>query len=153
MTHLLASLAAIAFAAVTLPAAADCQPCGPGYCMDTQAYKGALAEKQVAAKKAGYPSRLVDLYGKLDRCELCLKNAPDGFSLMRVAKDSTITISAWTAENEKIGAKDVKDGKLRACHAFVARRHVAGCGQPPYDKRSDYDAQIDLSKDLSTPCS
>lgn len=104
----------VCFAAPVV-AFADCPPCGPGYCLDTKEYQKALADKKAAARQSNYPERLVAIYDRIDRCQLCIQNAPDGFSIMRIGMEGSIKIDSWDATNERIDAKAVKDGSLRAC--------------------------------------
>jgi hypothetical protein len=133
-------------------AAADCPPCGPEFCLDTPAYAAALTAKKAAATKAGFPARLVALYDALDHCKACVTRAPDGFSLFRAGTDSTISITAWDVENERIGAQDLAKGRLKACYVILARHQLEGCNRPKYGDRPDYDPALDLNKSLATVC-
>jgi len=131
---------------------ADCPPCGPGYCLDTPAYRTALSVKKATASSKSFPSRLVSIYDNIDHCELCIRTAPDGFSIMRVELNGSISIDEWDKSNEKLDAKAVSEGKLAECYVILSRHAIAGCNQTEYNQRDDYNKTLDLNKKMSVNC-
>jgi hypothetical protein len=131
-----------------------CEPCGPTYCKETAAYTAALARKKADAGRNAPtpPARLIGLYDRLDRCEACVTTAPDGFSVLLVAKNGDMRVSAWGPQAERDGAARVASGELKECHVVLARRACACCGSPSYDKRADYRKDIDLNTDMALKC-
>jgi hypothetical protein len=131
---------------------ADCPPCGPLYCLDTPEYQATLAQKKAALTRQGYPARLVALVEKIDHCKGCIDTSPDGFSLFTVGLDGSILIKAWTSDDEGVAAKAVANGTSKSCYVIFSRRACAGCKQPKYMDRSDYDASLDLNKKATITC-
>lgn len=125
--------------------------CGPEFCTDTPGYKNALAAKKQRLSKE-HPARLLALFDKVDRCQACIERSPDTFNLLRRAKNGTITIDAWTAENEKIGAVDLASGTLTACRVIITRHAFECCGSQPFNKRADYDEPLDLNTTATLAC-
>lgn len=125
--------------------------CGPDFCTDTPGYKSALADKKQKLSKE-YPARLVALFDKADRCQASIERSPDTFNLLRRAKDGTITIDAWTAENEKIGAADLASGTLTACRVIITRHAFECCVSQPFSQRADYDKPLDLNATATLVC-
>jgi hypothetical protein len=144
-------LTALLCASATI-GSSDCPPCGPLYCVDTSEYQTALAQKKVALAKHGYPQRLIALFDKLDHCKGCMDTSPDGFSLFTVGNDGSISIKAWTSEDEVTAAKAVAGGTSKSCYVIVSRRACSCCKQPKYSDRPDYDAALDLSKAATVIC-
>ena len=125
--------------------------CGPDFCTDTSGYNSALAAKKQKLSKE-YPARLVALLDKEDRCQACIERSPDSFNLFRRAKDGTITIDEWTAENETIGAADLASGTLTACRVIITRHAFECCGSKPFSQRADYDKLLDLNATATLAC-
>jgi hypothetical protein len=131
---------------------ADCN-CGPTYCTDTPEYRKALAQKKASAKANGYPDRLIALYDTMDHCEACIRTSPDAFRILRKTTHGDLLDDDWSVENESNDAKLVKNGELIACYVFLSRRAFSCCESPTYDKRSDYDRELDLNKNGAVVCS
>lgn len=131
---------------------ADCN-CGPTYCVDTPEYGQALSNKKAAAEADGAPDRLIALYDTLDHCAASVTTSPDGFRILRRTPEGDIFDDEWTAENEHNDAKLLADGKLSACYVMLSRHAFACCGRPEFNKRPDYDPQLDLNKSGALPCS
>lgn len=125
--------------------------CGPDFCTDTPDLNKVLAEKRQALSK-NFPTRLVGLLDKVDRCRACIQRSPDGFSLFRQTPDGAITIDSWTEENEKIGAAALASGELRVCRVIITRRAFECCGSVAYHKRADYDKSLDLNTGATLIC-
>lgn len=127
--------------------------CGPTYCVDTAQYKVAL-DKKKKQLNTDHPQRLVALFDKLDHCEAAVTTSPDGFSLFREFKDGSITVDAWTEENENNGAVDVASasGLLKSCRVIITRRAFKCCGAANYDKRPDYVQRLDLNTTATVAC-
>ena len=138
-------------APLAAPAAPACN-CGPDYCLDTPAYRSALAQKKAAAASNKAPARLIALYDKLDHCEASIRMSPDAFNILRQEKDGTIKIDSWTVENEKINAAAVKAGTMKACYVMLARTSFACCAGVKPEARPDYDKTLSMSKSTALAC-
>ena len=125
--------------------------CGPDFCTDTPDFKKALTVKKQRLSK-DFPTRLVGLFDKVDKCKACIQRSPDGFSLLRQTPDGAITIDSWTEENEKIGAAALASGKLSACRVIITRRAFECCGSVACSKRADYDKSLDLNTGATLIC-
>lgn len=132
-------------------ALADCA-CGPTYCLDTPAFKAALAQKKKELSR-DYPARLVAILDNASRCEACITRGPDGFTLLFEGNDGSLQTQKWDEDNERIGAKNVADGKLRVCRVVWLREAFACCNQKKAEDRPDWDPSLKLSRDMSVPCS
>ena len=133
------------------PSRAQTCPCGPDFCLETADYKFALQAKKKSLSKE-YPARLVALFDNTDPCRACIERSPDTFSLLRRAKDGSISVDAWTAENEKIGAADLAAGSLTACRVIITRHAFECCGSQPFSQRADYDKTLDLNTTATLVC-
>jgi hypothetical protein len=132
-------------------ALSDC-PCGPTYCLDTSEYLKALAKKKQSLSKE-YPARLVAILDRASHCEACITKGPDGFSLLIQDVDGDIQIDHWDSDNERIGAKQAADGKIKACRVIWVREAFACCHEKPAEQRSDWDGALKLSSNMSVRCS
>jgi hypothetical protein len=130
---------------------ADCL-CGPTYCLDTPEFSAALAQKKNALLK-DYPASLVSILDKASHCEACIRQGPDGFTLIFKESDGSLSTQSWDADNERIGAQNVAKGKLTACRVVWLRKAFSCCKEKKAEDRSDWDASLELSGDMSVPCS
>lgn len=138
--------------ALSIPhAKGDC-PCGPTFCLETPGFAKALAEKKSDLAKE-YPSRLISILDKASHCEACVRQGPDAFTLIYKKSDDTIELQAWDANNERIAATNLSNGKLKACRVTWLREAFKCCQQKPADQRRDWDRDLRLSLDMSVRCS
>lgn len=142
--------------AFALPATAwpDCG-CGPTYCTDESAFNTAIAVKKSKATADGAPAptRLLQLYDKLDHCVAAAKTAPDSFKILFQNPDNEeITEDLWTAKNEKNDAAAVANKGKGACYVILARRAFACCDAAPAQQRLDYNSVLNLNTDDAIRC-
>jgi hypothetical protein len=130
---------------------ADCA-CGPTYCLDTPEFVAALAKKKKELSR-DYPARLVAILDKASHCEACITGGPDGFTLVFKNTDGSLQTQSWDADNERIGAQNIVAGKLKACRVVWLREAFACCQQKKARDRPDWDVSLELSRDMSVPCS
>jgi len=145
--------AALVVLALNLPAAAwSACNCGPTYCLDDSAFNAAIAAKKSQAAADGAPTRLVQLYDKLDHCVAAATTAPDGFSILfQNPADGSIIVDGWTVEDERNDAAATAGGK-GACFVILTRRAFACCDSTPATQRADYDSTLDLNTTGAIRC-
>ncbi|VTZ27857.1 conserved exported hypothetical protein [Methylocella tundrae] len=129
---------------------ADCA-CGPDYCLGDPRFPQKLAAKKARLAK-DYPARLVALLDRAGACVAAVDLAPDGFSLMTVAKDGSKLVIAWDIDSERISRAQVADGRALAFYMFNAAHRLACCGETPYDRRPDWDANLGVNTDNAIAC-
>jgi hypothetical protein len=135
----------------TATLSADCNV-GPTFCLDTPGYRSALAQKKKSLLKE-YPARLVAILDRADHCEACITRAPDAFNLLIQDSAGDIRIDGWDADNERIGARDLTSGHIKACRVIWSREAFDCTLHSAANKRPDWNSTLSLSTDMSVPCS
>src|SRR5216683_5773833 len=127
--------------------------CGPDFCPNDPRYLTELSAKKKKMVKAGYPAELIALMDKDGACVARAERAPDGFSLKLVKPDGSSSTIAWTQDDETLARKELLNGTLKAYYKFNVSRAFGCCEEPRYDKRSDWDASLELNLKLVIVCS
>lgn len=131
--------------------AAQCQ-CGPDFCQSDPRVGLALQAKKAALESDGYPERLISLIDVGDQCVARIRRSPDIFTMWLVFADGTKQTVPWSQEDESRAKQDVEDGILRRFWIYSTSRAFSCCGEPSYDRRSDYDAEDDVNTSTAILC-
>jgi hypothetical protein len=126
--------------------------CGPDFCLNSPGYTKALQSKKQALAASGYPSELVLLLDRASKCVAAIQQAPDGFSIMRVKPNESIT-SVWTAQDEALARKQVIAGEWIAYYKMNSRKTFACCQEPKPEQRPDWDSSVGLNLRQAYKCS
>jgi hypothetical protein len=102
---------------------------------------------------AKYPADLIKLMDLDGACVARVERAPDVFTLKLLQADGSSRTLPWTDFDEKLARNEVLDGKLKSFYKFNVSRAFSCCGEPKYDKRSDWDASLELNLKLVITCS
>ena len=150
-THLISSqLFSILLAGLFAPSViADCPPCGPDFCKNDPRYPVALSSKKKRLKQNGYPDYLITLLDKGSTCVARVERSPEGFSIQITEHNGNMTISSWSASDEKKAEQDLKEGKLKSYALFNTQHAFTCCGDPQYKERQDYDSTLKINKNLA----
>ncbi|MER2252885.1 hypothetical protein ABS772_23480 [Methylorubrum podarium] len=134
----------------TAPAMAACA-CGPDFCTDDPRTDALLAKKKAVLARE-YPVRLVALLYRGPQCVARVTRSPDIFTILVVQNNNAKETVPWSAENQKNVTVKVKAGELSRFWIYNARRAFSCCGEPSYDKMSDYDREDDVNASRAIRC-
>lgn len=121
-----------------------CDP-GPDYSTDDPSIPATLSANKKYLKQQGYPDKLIGLPHVSAQCVARIRMEPDGFHLIDVAANDTITSLRWDEDQERVARKRLQDrGSVR--YGTVSSRRTFLCYiQPPYDQQDDCVASDDLN--------
>jgi hypothetical protein len=129
---------------------ADCS-CGPDWCLNDPRFPPKLAAKKQALRKAGFSDDLISLLDRDGQCVAAVEQGPDTFFIKRRIGQGWDT-RELNAEREEAAKADVLNGTVEAYYKFNTNRAFACCGQPAYNKRSDWNEKLDLNMSLAIVC-
>jgi hypothetical protein len=153
MAHVLSSLLTVILVAAGAVGQTIKCTCGPDFCPIDPRYPAKLAAKKASMVKHGYPTDLIALMDRDGACVARVERAPDGFSLKLVKSDGSSSTIVWTQDDETLARKELLNGTLKAYYKFNVSRALSCCEEPRYDKRSDWDASLELNLKLVIVCS
>jgi hypothetical protein len=135
----------------TRPAISDCG-CGPDFCQNDPRITKALAEKKSRLSAAGFPARLTGLLDVGDQCYARITRSPDNFTLWLVQADGNKVTASWNADDEARAKAQLASGQLKRFWIFNTAHAFSCCGQPSYDRRSDYNSGDDVNTSTAILC-
>ncbi len=132
------------------PVHADCD-CGPDFCQNDSRYLAKIAAKKKTLAQKGFSNDLIGLLDQDGHCLAAVEQAPDTFFIKRRLGGGWDTRDLNT-EREKYAKDDVLSGVADAYYKFNTNHALACCGEPKYDKRSDWNSALDMNMRLVLVC-
>ena len=145
------AIAFVILANIAIAAGAACS-CGPDFCQDDPRIPATLVKKKQDLRASGYPNRLIALIDRGDQCVARITRSPDVFTLWLIGSDGSKRTFPWSQEDEDRATNKVKSGELKRFWIFNTQLAFSCCGQPKYDRRSDYDSEDDVSTSIAIKC-
>lgn len=131
--------------------AQDLCKCGPDYCLKDPRFPPLLEAKKKRLRAAGFSNDLLGLLDREGSCVAAIRNGPDTFFIKRQINGVWDTRELNT-EREKYARADLLSGATSAYYKFNTNHAQECCGQPKFDKRSDWDGSLDLNLSLAIVC-
>lgn len=128
----------------------DCA-CGPDYCLNDPHFPPKLAQKKQRLRAAGFDEDLIALLDRDGACVAAVDNGPDTFFIKRKINGVWDT-RELNSEREGYARADLLSGAATEYYKFNTNRALACCGQPKYDQRPDWNANLDLNLGLAIVC-
>ncbi len=128
----------------------DCS-CGPDWCLNDPRFPTKLAAKKQKMRDAGFSDDLVSLLDRDGPCVAAVDQGPDTFFIKHRVGQGWDTRELNT-EREEAAKAEVLNGTAEAYYKFNTNRAFSCCGQPAYNKRSDWNEGLDLNMSLAIVC-
>jgi hypothetical protein len=125
--------------------------CGPDYCLKDPRFPALLNAKKKRLRAAGFGDDLIALLDQDGACVAAVEKAPDTFFIKRKISGGWDT-RELNAERERYAREDIISGAADAYYKFNTNHAQDCCGQPKFDKRPDFDTNLDLNLGLAIVC-